>query len=348
MNPANRAVRLVMFAVACLHCGLAAPAPSTPALPRLCEPYSGLPSAAPGSGLPGGMVALPGGRFMMGSDRFYREERPLREAHVAAFAILRHEVTNAQFSAFVQATGYRTVAERMLDAAQFPKLTKDQRLPGSLVFKQPASVRDMVDIAQWWAWTPGAAWRAPEGPGSHLQGRANHPVVHIAFEDAMAYARWAGQDLPTEAEWEYAARGGLVDVDYTWGKDKASRSPDGKPLANHWQGIFPIRDTADDGYHGTAPVGCFPPNGYGLFDMAGNAWELTSDDYADQRGPYAGMKVAKGGSFLCADNFCGRYRPAARTPHGVDTGMQHVGFRTVWRGAAPTTSPQRPSKESYR
>ena len=324
---------------------------------RLCESYKGMPPASmttsmPAStasastpsptgsaGLPPGMVALPGGRFTMGSDRFYREEKPLREARVGPFAILRHEVTNAQFAAFVAATGYKTVAERPLDARQFPKLKPQELLPGSLVFRQPAQVRDMVDISQWWAWTPGASWRAPEGPGSHLRGRDHHPVVHIAFEDALAYARWAGQDLPTEAEWEYAARGGLDNADYTWGTDKNARDAQGKPLANHWQGLFPVKDLVEDGHRGTAPVGCFAPNGFGLFDMAGNVWEMTKDDYADTRGPYAGMKVAKGGSFLCADNFCGRYRPAARTPHGVDTGMQHVGFRTVWRGATAAGTP---------
>jgi sulfatase modifying factor 1 len=305
---------------------------------RLCKGYAGLPSpnrpsnAGPALAPPSGMVALPGGTFMMGSDRFYREERPLREARVGAFAIQRHEVTNAQFSAFVAATGYLTVAERPLDARQFPKLQAHERQPGSLVFRESALARDATDIGHWWVWTPGASWRTPDGPGSTVKGRDNHPVVHIGFEDAMAYAKWAGQDLPNEAEWEYAARGGLAGADYTWGNDKAARDAQGRPLANHWQGLFPVKDLAEDGYRGIAPVGCFAANGFGLFDMAGNVWELTKDDYADARGPYAGMKVAKGGSFLCAANFCGRYRPAARTPHGVDTGMQHVGFRTVWRG----------------
>lgn len=298
--------------------------------PVLCARYSGQPSASSGE-LPAGMVALSGGTFLMGSERFYPEERPRREVTVGPFAILRHEVTNAQFAAFVAATGYRTVAERPLDRRQFPNLDAKQRMPGSLVFRQPKAVTDLLDLSQWWIWVPGAFGRAPSGPGSSINQRMNHPVVHIAFEDAMAYARWAGQDLPTEAEWEFAARGGLPGADYTWGQDKARRGADGRPLANNWQGLFPMKDFAEDGYHGTAPVGCFPPNGFGLFDMAGNVWELTKDDYKDLSGPYAGMKVAKGGSFLCADNFCGRYRPAARTPHGIDTGMQHVGFRTVWK-----------------
>ncbi len=306
----------------------------TPALVARCPATAAI-LTAPGARGAQSMVSLKGGRFTMGSDRFYAEERPVREVTVGPFAIQRHEVTNAQFSAFVAATGYRTVAERPLDPAQFPTLPKAQLVPGSLVFRQPERVRDLVDIGQWWAWTPGASWRAPEGPGSDLKGREHHPVVHVAFEDAMAYARWAGQDLPTEAEWEFAARGGLVGADYTWGADKARRGQDGRPMANHWQGLFPVVNAVDDGHARTAPVGCFPPNGYGLVDMAGNVWELTKDDYADPRGPQAGMKVAKGGSFLCADNFCGRYRPAARTPHGLDTGMQHVGFRTVWRTGTP-------------
>jgi len=309
--------------------------PCASAQQRLCSGYDGRPPAS-ADGLPPGMVWLPGGRFQMGSDRFYPEERPLREARVGAFAIQRHEVTNRQFAAFVAATAYRTVAERPLDPKQFPRLTGDQLRPGSMVFRPSAQTRSTNDASQWWSWVPGAFWRAPEGPGSTIRGRENHPVVHIAFEDAMAYARWAGQDLPTEAEWEYAARGGLEQADYTWGADKDQRDAAGKPLANYWQGFFPIRNEAQDGFSRSAPVGCFDPNGFGLFDMAGNVWELTRDDYADRKGAHAGMKVAKGGSFLCADNYCGRYRPAARTPHGIDTGMQHVGFRTVWRGPMAT------------
>lgn len=273
------------------------------------------------------MVALPGGRFLMGSDRHYPEEEPLREVTVGAFAIQRHTVTNAQYRRFVTATGYVTVAERPLTEREFPHLKPEERKPGSLVFRQPAAVSNLADLNQWWQWTPGASWRAPTGPGS--SAAPNHPVVHIAYEDAMAYARWAGQDLPTEAEWEYAARGGLQGAPYAWGH---TARPGGRPAANHWQGSFPIEDSGEDGFKGVAPVGCFPPNGFGLYDMTGNVWQLTKDDYADGSGPRAGMKVIKGGSYLCADNFCGRYRPAARSPHGIDTGLQHVGFRTVWRG----------------
>ena len=333
--------RLGLLALpAAFACAAAAP-PSEP----LCGAYSGLPvagkSAAAMPGPPPGMVMLTGGRFRMGSEKFYREERPTREVAVAAFAMQRHEVTVAQFAAFFKATGYVTVAERPLDSRQYPKLKGDELRPGSLVFRQPTQVQNLNDIGQWWVWTPGAYWRAPAGPGSAAQARPNHPVVHIAFEDAMAYARWSGTDLPTEAEWDYAARAGLAEADYVWGNQKTG--PAGLPLANHWQGLFPFKDFGDDGFQGVAPVGCFAANRWGLFDMAGNVWEITSDDYADEKGPYQAMKVAKGGSFLCADNFCGRYRPAARTPHGVDTGMQHVGFRTVWR---PVKTPLQSAKAS--
>ena len=293
----------------------------------LCISYDGLP-AVETAAVPAGMVLLPGGTFRTGSDRFYPEEAPVRDVTVGPFAIARHEVTNAQFAHFVRATSYRTVAERPLSAKEHPELTAEQRRPGSLVFKQPADIKDLVDLNQWWVWTPGTSWRAPEGPGSKLRKRMNHPVVHVAYEDALAYARWAGHGLPTEAEWEYAARGGLNGAPYTWGNEK---KPGGLPAGNYWQGMFPFLNTNEDKYERTAPVGCFSANGFGLFDMAGNVWELTQDEYADSTGVRSGMKVAKGGSFLCADNFCGRYRPAARSPQGIDTGSQHVGFRTVWR-----------------
>lgn len=295
---------------------------------RLCEGYGGIPDHRGGrAGVPAGMVELPGGRFLMGSDRHYPEEKPLREVRVGPFAIHRHTVTNAQYARFVGATGYVTVAERPLSASEFPHFSAAERKPGSLVFRRPPADSQAVDLNQWWQWTPGASWRAPGGPGSTAV--SNHPVVHMAFEDAMAYARWAQQDLPTEAEWEYAARGGLRAAAYAWGE---SPLVSGKPAANHWQGQFPFDDSGEDGFKGVAPVGCFAPNGFGLYDMTGNVWQMTKDDYADDAGLRAGMKVIKGGSYLCADNYCGRYRPAARSPHGLDTGLQHVGFRTVWRG----------------
>jgi len=293
----------------------------------LCQRYRGIPDDRQADGrLPPGMVRLPGARFLMGSERHYPEEMPLREVTVRSFAIQRHPVTNAQYRRFVAATGYVTVAERTLTAREFPHLRPEERRPGSLVFRKPSAVSDFVDVNQWWQWTPGANWRAPTGQGSIAP--PNHPVVHVAFEDAMAYVRWAGQDLPTEAEWEYAARGGLHGATYAWGN---AERPGGRSAANHWQGTFPLEDSGEDGFKGIAPVGCFAPNGFGLYDMTGNVWQLTKDDYADGAGPRAGMKVIKGGSYLCADNFCGRYRPAARSPHGIDTGLQHVGFRTVWR-----------------
>lgn len=294
----------------------------------LCRGYGGIPEQrGQKAGMPKGMVPLPGGRFRMGSDRHYPEEGPVREVTVGAFSIQRHVVTNAQYSRFVDATGYVTVAERPLPVSNFPHLSAAQRKPGSLVFRQPAVGTEAVDLNLWWQWTPGASWRAPTGAGS--AALPNHPVVHMAFEDAMAYARWARQDLPTEAEWEYAARGGLQTKAYAWGD---SPQVAGKPAANHWQGQFPVLDSGEDGFKGVAPVGCFAPNGFGLYDMTGNVWQMTKDDYADGAGLRAGMKVIKGGSYLCADNYCGRYRPAARSPHGLDTGLQHVGFRTVWRG----------------
>ncbi len=306
---------IALFALA----SAAACAPEAPSPPTACS----------GAAAIGAMIAIPGGRFTMGAENFYPEERPLRDVVVEGFSIQAHEVTNAQFSAFVAATGYVTVAERPLDARDFPTLSAAQRAPGSLVFAPRDDVVDLNDFTQWWAWRPGASWRHPAGPDSSLAGLENHPVVHVAFEDAMAYARWAGAALPSEAQWERAARGGLNGADYVWG-DRA-RDAQGRPRANHWQGVFPMRDAAEDGYAGAAPVGCFEPNGFGLYDMAGNVWELTTDDYADARGPQPGAKVGRGGSFLCSDTYCGRYRPAARIPIATDSGMQHVGFRVIAR-----------------
>jgi len=297
-----------------------------------------------------GSVWIDGGTFVMGAADQHPEERAVHEVTVEGFSIDRHEVTNAQFGRFVEVTGYRTLAERGLNPKDYPGMPLELLQPGSMVFFMPAQLANLVDIAQWWRYVAGADWRHPEGPGSSIEGRATHPVVQIAYEDAQAYAEWAGRRLPTEAEWEYAARGGLNGATYSWGD---SYDPLQGWKANSWQGPFPRQDEAMDGHHGTAPVGCFEPNGYGLFDMAGNVWEWTSDWYqpgfaavpvTDPRGPDLvqaaaaapdGLprRVVKGGSWLCAPNFCARYRPAGRQPMGADLGSTHIGFRTV--GNAP-------------
>ena len=300
------------------------------------------------------MAEIPGGEFRMGSDAHYPEEAPAHRVRVDAFAIDRHQVTNRRFAAFVEATGYVTVAERPLDPADFPGAPAENLQPGSLVFRMTPGPVDLRHLSQWWTWTPGASWRHPEGPGSSVRDRGDHPVVHVAYEDADAYATWAGKALPTEAEWEFAARGGLDGAAFVWG-DKPE--PPGERLANYWHGDFPWH--ADPGYGSTAPVGSYPANGYGLFDMAGNVWEWTLDWYASRHPDDAGKpccvpanprggreegsfdaaqpqfriprRVIKGGSFLCADSYCMRYRPAARRPQMVDTGMSHVGIRCVLR-----------------
>lgn len=271
-----------------------------------------------------GMARLAGGAFAMGAAAMRPEEGPARKVTVAPFWIDRTEVTNAAFARFVEATGYRTLAERGLAAADYPHLSEDQRRPASLVFVG-ASQRTLDDPGRWWRVVPGADWRHPEGPGSSIRGRDAWPVVHIAHEDALAYARWLGRDLPSEAEWEYASRGGLDAKPYVWGDE---RRPDGRARANTWQGVFPVVDTAADGHKAAAaPVGCYEANGFGLFDMAGNVWEWTREPVA----PGGPEHVIKGGSFLCSDDFCFRYRPAARQPGPADSGASHIGFRTVLR-----------------
>jgi formylglycine-generating enzyme len=282
----------------------------------------------PESVVTGDLVRIDGRTATLGSDRHGPEERPVRRVAVAAFCIERHPVTNAQFAAFVRATGYRTVAERPLDPADFPGAPAENLQPGSLVFTPTPGPVDLRHLSQWWTWTPGACWRRPEGRGSSLAERADHPVVHVAHPDAEAYAAWAGLALPTEAEWETAARGGLEGAEFTWGDEPEAP---GERRANFWHGAFPWR--ADPGYGRTSPVGAYPPNPYGLVDMAGNVWEWTADrwdepDDADVR------RVVKGGSFLCADSYCRRYRPAARRGQPADSGMSHIGFRCVDRPAA--------------
>lgn len=293
------------------------------------------------------MVCVPGGTFLMGSEQFYPEEGPVRPVTVDGFWIDRYPVTNAQFRDFVEATGYVTVAERVPSPESYPGVDPEQLVPGALVFRQPPRGTSARDYRAWWQYTPRAAWRSPEGPGSTIEHLARHPVVHVAYEDAQAYAAWAGKSLPTEAEWELAARGGLNGATYAWGNEPA---PDGRFLANTWQGEFPWENLMLDGFKGSSPVGAFPANGFGLFDMAGNVWEWTSDIYTSpridrgkksccgrsSRGHGSGadgipVKVLKGGSFLCAPNYCLRYRPAARQGLAIDTSACHIGFRCVVR-----------------
>ncbi len=307
----------------------------------------------------GEMVRLSGGRYRMGSERFYPEEAPVREVEVDAFAIDRAPVTVAEFAAFVAATGYVTVAERAPSAADYPEADPALLVPGSAVFQPTPGPVPLVDPQVWWAYVPGANWRHPWGPDSDNTERGDHPVTHIAYFDAEAYAAWAGKALPTEAEWEYAARGGADGAVFAWGDEER---PDGALLANFWQGDFPWRNTGARGWRGTSPVGLFPANGHGLYDMTGNVWEWTVD-YFSPRGRGAGdlqrsccgpprnpqvrtpeasydvgrpgadipRRVLKGGSHLCAASYCLRYRPSARQPEAVDTSTSHIGFRCVRR-----------------
>jgi sulfatase modifying factor 1 len=293
----------------------------------------------------GAMIWIPGGNFLMGSNSFYREERPVRPAHVDGFWIDSYPVTNAEFRKFVEATGYVTYSERPPNPSMYPDADPEMLVPGSLVFKKPDRPVNLRNNLAWWEYKAGADWRHPQGPESSIADRDDHPVVHIAYEDALAYAAWAGKELPTEAEWEFAARGGLEGKAYPWGD---ASNPDGKFMANTWQGHFPYENSADDGYEGTSPVDAFPANGYGLFDMVGNVWEWTSSPFGavgDQQGAAqpqscchtsAGddrsvRRVVKGGSHLCAPNYCLRYRPSARQGETVDSSTCHIGFRCVVR-----------------
>ncbi len=295
---------------------------------------------------PADMAFIPGGKIRLGSNLAdYPEEQVVEDVTVSPFCIGKHEVTNAEFAEFVAATGYITVAERPLSPEQFPDLPDDARSPGSVVFQIPPAIEGQdIPWLSWWQWVPGANWQHPEGPESDIRDRPNHPVVHIAYEDAAAYAAWAGLALPTEAQWEYAASGGLVNAIFSWGNRYSAKK------ANTWQGQFPTQNTEADGYFRTAPVGTFPPNAYGLSDTIGNVWEWTQDWYTvdrphqahqvdpivadaaqsyDPREPGVAKHVIKGGSFLCAKNYCSRYRLAAREAESPDTGMSHIGFRLV-------------------
>jgi formylglycine-generating enzyme required for sulfatase activity len=314
------------------------------------------------------MVLVPGGTFMMGSEADYAfpNEKPAHRVTVAPFYLDTEPVTNAEFAKFIEGTGYRTVAERAVDWEELqkqvppgtPRPPDEMLAPGSLVFRPTDGPVDLRDMSRWWIWTTGASWRHPEGPGSTLNGREDHPVVQVSFEDAQAYAAWAGKRLPTEAEWEFASRGGLEDQRFAWGNEE---NPGGKFMVNRWTGKFPYHNDQKDGFAGTAPVGSFPANAYGLFDMAGNVWNWCSDLYradtfaaragdkkacCDPRGPLTGVgeapmpgdpspptvpgaerRVTKGGSFLCHPSYCESYRPSARRGTPPDTGSSHVGFR---------------------
>ncbi|MBB3092026.1 formylglycine-generating enzyme family protein [Nocardioides albus] len=312
------------------------------------------------------MIRLDGGTFAMGSEAFYPDEGPVHERTVESFEIDLHPVTSAQYAAFVADTGYVTVAERPLDPADFPGADPADLVPGGLVFVPTRGPVDLRDWRQWWAWGAGASWKAPFGAGSSIAGREDHPVTQVALEDARAYAEWAGKRLPTEAEFEYAARGGRAGATYAWGEELR---PEGRLMANTWQGSFPWRNTGAAGWVGTSPVGTFPANDYGLLDCIGNVWEWTTDFYTERHGPERDRervdllaeqggcgdgcqcgpssreetqaaasaeigsaiprRVLKGGSHLCAPAYCLRYRPAARSPQADDTATTHIGFRCV-------------------
>jgi formylglycine-generating enzyme required for sulfatase activity len=304
----------------------------------------------------GDMVWIPGGTFRMGSDRHYPEEAPVHRATVDGLWIDRTPVTNRQFKAFVKATAHVTMAQIPPDPKDYPGALPHMLYAGSLVFVPPRQVANLQDWGQWWTFMKGADWRHPYGPGSNINVLDSHPVVHVSYNDALAYAKWAGKDLPTEAEWEFAARGGLDGEEFAWGN---ALTPGGRHMANTWQGNFPLQNLREDGYERTSPAKAFPPNGYGLYDMIGNVWEWTSDWWSDKHeaevpkaccvphnprgGPESASfdpcqpniriprKVLKGGSHLCAPNYCRRYRPAARHAEPVDTSTSHVGFRCVVR-----------------
>lgn len=308
-----------------------------------------LPVRAPDS--PAAMAWIAGGSFVMGSNHHYPEEAPAHPVSVDGFWIDSHPVTNQQFARFVSATGYVTLAEKTPRAEDYPGAIAEMLKPGSVVFQKPREPVSRLQHLVWWRYVIGADWRHPSGPGSNLDGKAQHPAVHISYEDAEAYASWAGNDLPTEAEWEFAARGGLEGAEYAWGD---VLMPEGQIMANTWQGQFPWENLTCRGFEGTSPVGFFPPNAFGLFDMIGNVWEWTTDWYAPRHvvAPLAASgccggdartrsiepgglqiprRVIKGGSFLCAPSYCRRYRPAARMGQPIDSAACHLGFRCVKR-----------------
>ena len=310
------------------------------------------------------MVWIAGGSFVMGCDIAYPEEAPAHKVTVDGFWIDKYTVTNEEFSKFVDATGYVTTAERIPKAEDYPGALPEMLVAASVVFQKSNQPVDLRNHYNWWTYVPGADWRHPEGPKSSIKDRAQHPVVHVSYEDAEAYAKWIGKDLPTEAEWEFAARGGMDGAMYAWGEEM---NPGRKQMANTWQGEFPWQNLREDGYEGVAPVGQFPANGYGVYDMIGNVWEWTTDWYAARHPATKGCcsgdvpkgnreasydpaqpeikiprKVMKGGSYLCAPNYCRRYRPAARMPQAVDTSTCHLGIRLIRR----TSHEQTPVSQS--
>ncbi len=324
-------------------------------------PIAPAPGVEPAAAPPGpppfpDMIWIPGGTFRMGSDKHYPEERPVHRVTVDGFWMDRYPVTHKRFAGFVEATSHVTFAEIPPKAEDYPGALPDQLFAGSLVFFRPAGPVDQRDFTNWWKWTRGACWRHPFGEGSSNKSLDDHPVVHVTFSDAEAYATWEGKQIPTEAEWEFAARGGLDGAAFAWGDEFL---PGDRHMANTWQGEFPWQNLEKDGFERTSPVGSFPPNGYGLHDIIGNVWEWTSDWYQpthpheeikaccipkNPRGPRAEdsydpcqtdikipRKVLKGGSHLCAPNYCRRYRPAARYPEPIDTSTSHVGFRCIVR-----------------
>jgi formylglycine-generating enzyme required for sulfatase activity len=314
-----------------------------------------LPSQKKGKPPTKDMIWIEDGVFTMGSNDHYPEEAPTHKVKINGFWIDKFLVTNAQFQKFVKATDYVTFAERPANPDDYPGADLTLLQPSSIVFEKPTQPVDKTNHYNWWRYVVGANWRHPEGKGSSIKQRMNHPVVHIAYEDALAYSQWVKKDLPTEAEWEFAAKGRLENVEFAWGNEL---HPKGKMMANTWQGEFPVENLCQDGYERTSPVASFPPNGYGLYDMIGNIWEWTTDWYQKHEqikkspcctldNPRGGnaessfdpqmpdikipRKVTKGGSFLCAPSYCRRYRPAARMPQAIDTSTCHLGFRCIVR-----------------
>lgn len=312
--------------------------------------------AKPQASLLENMIWIPGGTFLMGSDHHYPEESPAHRVKVDGFWIDPYPVTNAQFAKFVEETGHVTFCEKAVDPSLYPGAKPEMLQPASVIFVKPPGKVNLNNHYQWWQFIPGTNWRTPQGPGSSIADRMDHPVVHVTWSDVQAYAKWAQKKLPTEAEWEFAARGGHEALEYAWGTELI---PEGKHYANIWQGEFPWQNIAEDGFEGTSPVGHYPANDYGVFDMIGNVWEWTVDWYSphhpdeklkaccipkNPRGPSEDQsydsrslvkiprKVMKGGSHLCAPNYCRRYRPAARMAQPIDTSTSHLGFRCVIRG----------------